>query len=156
MHWQLFLIFLVASAGAASTGMLFPPGAWYEGLRKPGWTPPRWAFPTVWTFLYLTSAFAASRVAGLPGSGMAMAFWAMQIAFNTLWTPMFFGLGRMKAALIPMGLLWLAVAGMLVTFWPLDWLAGLLVVPYILWVSIAAGLNLSIVRLNPHGAIEAR
>lgn len=154
MHWQLFLIFLVASAGAASTGMLFPPGTWYEGMRKPSWTPPRWAFPTVWTFLYLASSLAASRVAGLPGSGMAMAFWAMQIAFNTLWTPMFFGLRRMKGALIAMALLWVAVVGMLVTFWPLDWFAGLLIAPYVIWVSVAAALNLTVVRLNPGGAPE--
>ncbi|MBI1219832.1 MAG: sensory protein TspO [Rhodobacteraceae bacterium] len=149
MHWGLFLIFVAASGAAASTGALFQPGTWYDGLAKPTWVPRRWMFPVVWTTLYLLSAYAASRVAEQPDNGMAMAFWAMQIAFNTLWTPVFFGLRRLKGALIPMAGLWLAVAGMLVTFWPLDWVAGLMILPYMAWVTVAAMLNLWVARNNP-------
>lgn len=149
MHWELFLIFLSASGAAASTGAMFMPGQWYDGLKKPVWVPKRWMFPVVWTVLYLASSVAASRVAVSPGNAMAMAFWAMQVAFNAIWSPMFFGLRRLKGSLVAMTGLWIAVAGMVVTFWPLDWVAGLLVLPYLVWVTIAGALNLWIARNNP-------
>lgn len=149
MTLPLFLTFLAASAAAASTGFLFKPGPWYVGLRKPTWTPPNWAFPVVWTTLYLFSSYAATRVAVLPGNGQAMAFWAMQIAFNTLWTPVFFGAHRMLTGLVVMAGLLVAVVGMLVTFWALDTVAGLLIVPYLAWLVVAAALNLWVWRFNP-------
>ncbi len=149
--WTLFLIFLAASAAAAATGTLFKPGAWYEGLEKPAWTPRKWMFPVVWTVLYIASAYAAARVAIRPDSGQALAFWSMQIAFNTLWTPVFFGAHRMAAGLIVIVILWLAVAAVMVNFLTLDLLAGLLIVPYLIWVTVAASLNLWIWRNNRAG-----
>ncbi|UWQ18375.1 tryptophan-rich sensory protein TspO [Jannaschia sp. M317] len=149
MDWILFLVFLGACGAAAATGAMFSPGAWYRGLSKPSWTPPDWVFPVVWTTLYLALAFAGARVAPLEGSAYAMAFWALQIALNTLWTPVFFGLQRMKAGLVVIVLLWLAVAGLLVSLWPLDKIAFLVVAPYLVWVTIAAALNASVLRRNP-------
>lgn len=162
MDLLLFAIFLAACFGAGATGAMFPPGAWYERLAKPSWTPPNWVFPVMWTSIYLLIAFAGARVAGLPGSGYALAFWAMQIAFNTLWTPIFFGLRRLKGALPVIGCLWLAVLGATITHFQLDLWAGLAFVPYLVWVSIAAVLNFTVARLNPHAKplhpaeIEAR
>lgn len=150
---MLFLLFLLACGGAATTGAMFQPGTWYENLRKPDWTPPNWAFPTVWTILYFCIAIAGARAAPLDGSGYAMAFFAVQIAFNTLWTPIFFGLHKMKAGLAIIGVLWLAVLATLVAFWRLDLLAGLLFVPYLIWVSTAFALNFSVWRLNRDRAI---
>jgi translocator protein len=149
MDWGLFLTFLAACGAAAATGAMFEPGAWYDDLAKPHWTPPGWVFPVTWTLLYLFMSYAAMRVAGLPDSGQALAFWAMQIAFNTLWTPIFFGLRRMRTALIVIGLLWLSVAATCAAFWQIDALAGALLLPYLLWVSIAFALNLSVLRRNP-------
>lgn len=148
----LFATFLVAAGAAATTGAMFEPGDWYRRLNKPRWTPPGWAFPLVWTILYLSMAFAAMRVAQLPGNGQALAFWAAQIAFNTLWTPIFFGLHRMRAGMVVMTGLWLSVAATLVSFWMLDPLAGLLFVPYLVWVTAAGALNLSVLRRNPEYA----
>jgi tryptophan-rich sensory protein len=152
MDWGLFLTFLAACGAAAATGAMFQPGDWYRGLDKPGWTPPDWAFPVVWTILYLSMAYAAMRVALLPGSGQALAFWAMQIAFNTLWTPVFFGLRRMKAGFVVLCGLWLAVAATMLAFWQLDALAGALMAPYLLWATIAGALNYSVWRRNPEAA----
>lgn len=148
MDWLLFAIFLAACGAAATTGSMFMPGAWYRALSKPSWTPPDWVFPVVWTILYISSAFAAARVAPLEGSAYAMAFWAMQIAFNTLWTPVFFGLHRIRAGFVVMLGLWIAVAGTMVTFWQLDWIAGALFVPYLAWVTIAGALNGSVWMRN--------
>ncbi|MGB3247163.1 MAG: TspO/MBR family protein [Sulfitobacter sp.] len=150
MDYILFAIFLAACFGAGATGAVFRPGEWYESLNKPSWTPPNWVFPVMWTTIYILIAFAAARVAGMPGSAYAMAFWAAQIAFNALWTPIFFGLRRLKGALIVMVFLWLSVLGCFVTHWQLDIWAGLAMLPYLAWVSVAGLLNLSVARLNPH------
>ena len=114
--------------------------------------PPNWAFPVSWTTIYLLMSFAASRVAMMPGGGYAMVFWAIQIAFNMLWTPVFFGLRRMKAALPIIGVLWLAVLGCTITHWQLDAWAGLAFLPYLAWVTVAGALNREMVRLNPDAA----
>ena len=149
MDVLLFLLILTACVGAGATGAMFPPGRWYEKLNKPAWVPPNWVFPVAWTTIYLLMSFAASRVAMMPGAGYTMAFWAVQIAFNTLWTPVFFGLRRMKTALPIIGVLWLAVLGCTITHWQLDLWAGLAFLPYLAWVSVAAALNREMVRLNP-------
>ncbi|WP_025311382.1 tryptophan-rich sensory protein TspO [Roseicyclus elongatus] len=150
MDWSVFILFLAACCAAAATGSMFPPGRWYRDLSKPDWTPPNWLFPIAWTFLYLASAYAATRVAVLEGNAHAMGFWAMQIALNTLWTPVFFGLRRLKAGAVVIAMLWAAVVGTMVSFFMLDPIAGLLLAPYAVWVSYAAALNLSIVFRNPN------
>ena len=148
MDWTLFLIFMLACAGAATTGAMFQPGSWYDELKKPGFTPPNWVFPVTWTVLYICIAVAGARAAPLDTTGHAMAIFAVQIAFNTLWTPIFFGLHNTKAGLVIIGVLWLSVVATCWQFWTLDWLAGLLFVPYIVWVSIAFALNFEVWRLN--------
>ncbi|THD85583.1 tryptophan-rich sensory protein [Aliigemmobacter aestuarii] len=156
MDFTLFLIFLLACGPAAATGAMFSPGEWYRGLSKPRWTPRDWMFPVAWTTLYLCMSVAAARVAGLAGQdarvGMALAFWALQIGLNTLWTPVFFGLHRIRAGMIVLSLLWLAVAATTVAFWMVDAIAGSLFLPYLAWVSVAGALNLSVLRLNPMAA----
>ncbi len=152
MDWALFTIFLAACGAAATTGSMFMPGAWYSALSKPPWTPPNWVFPVVWTILYISSAVAAARIAPLEGSAYGMAFWAMQIAFNTLWTPVFFGLRRIRAGFVVMIGLWVAVAGTMISFWQLDWIAGALFMPYLVWVTIAGALNASVWMRNPKQA----
>ncbi|MEM7710149.1 MAG: TspO/MBR family protein [Pseudomonadota bacterium] len=148
MDWPLFLIFLGACCAAAATGGMFPPDDWYRRLDKPPWTPPDWLFPLAWTALYVAIAVAGARMAPLDGAAYAMAFWALQIALNTLWTPIFFGLRRIGAAMVVIGCLWAAVAGLLATAWPLDGLSFWLLVPYLIWVSYAAALNASILLRN--------
>ncbi len=142
-------MFLGATIAAGSTGALFPTGAWYKGLNKPSWVPPNWMFPVAWTSIYLLISFAAARVAVLDDNAFAMAFWAIQIALNALWTPVFFGLRRLKGSLPIMAGLWLSVLGCTVTHFQLDFWAGVAFVPYMLWVTIAAALSLAMYRLNP-------
>ncbi|CUX81856.1 MAG: heme degradation intermediates transporter TspO [Roseibaca calidilacus] len=152
MDWMLFLTFLAACGAAGATGAMFEPGKWYENLDKPVWTPPGLVFPIVWLSLYVAMSYAAMRVAQVDGSQQALAFWAMQIAFNTLWSPVFFGLRRMRAAMVILSCLWVAVALTLVSFYLLDPLAGYLIAPYLLWVTIAGALNFSVWQRNPQFA----
>ena len=149
MDLVLFGLFLIACGGAAATGGGFPPGPWYQSLTKPNWVPPNWVFPVAWTSIYLLISFAGARVAGLEGSAYAMAFWAIQAAFSTLWTPIFFGLRRMKTAIIVIAVLWFSVLGATIAHWQLDFWAGLAFLPYLAWVTIASALNVAMVRLNP-------
>ncbi|MEM8788113.1 MAG: TspO/MBR family protein [Pseudomonadota bacterium] len=146
MDWVSLIGFATAAMAAASSGAMFPPGAWYDDLPKPPWTPPNWLFPLAWTLLYAAIVYAALRIAPNPAAGPALALWAAQIALNGLWTPVFFGLRRIGGALIVLAGLWLAVAATLVAFWRLDTLAGILFVPYLIWVSYAAALNADILR----------
>ncbi|MDZ7709051.1 MAG: TspO/MBR family protein [Roseovarius sp.] len=148
MIYVVFAIFLAACFAAGSSGGLFPPGEWYKRLKKPWWTPPNWMFPVAWSVLYVCMAAAGARAAMSPDNALAMAFWALQIALNGLWTPVFFGLRRMGLGMMVLSALWLSVAVTLVALWQVDAVAGLLFVPYLVWVSVAAALNLSVLRLN--------
>lgn len=152
MFWLYFAVYLLACMAAGASGAIFPPGDWYKGLTKPSWNPPDWVFPLAWMTLYVCMAAAAARVALLPGSGIALGLWSVQIALNTLWTPVFFGLQKMRVALYVVGCLWVSVAACLVALWQVDTIAGLLFVPYLLWVTIASALNRAMVRLNPQAA----
>jgi len=149
MFFLLLSLFFAACCGAAATGAMFQPGAWYDSLEKPSWTPPDWLFPLAWTTLYICISIAGARVAQLEGNGVAMAFWSVQIAVNTLWTPVFFGLRRLKAALIIIVALWFAVAGAMLAHFAVDTLSGWLFAPYLLWVTVAGALNYSVMVRNP-------
>ncbi|PBP73648.1 sensory protein TspO [Pseudomonas syringae] len=143
-----FFIFLLACCAAGATGIIFKPGAWYESLEKPSFTPPDWAFPVAWTTIYLLLAWAGYRLTLTPGSEIVLALWAAQIALNTLWTPVFFGANRLVAAMVILVLLWIVVAAMIVMALQLDIITGLILFPYLVWLSVAAALNFSILRHN--------
>lgn len=144
-----FFIFLIACGAAASTGIFFKPGEWYNALAKPGFTPPNWLFPVAWSTIYLLLAWAGYRLTLIPGSQELLALWALQIALNTLWTPVFFGAHRIFAGMVILSLLWLVVAVMVVMAFRLDVLTGFILLPYLLWLCVAAALNFSILRNNP-------
>lgn len=152
MFWLLVCIFFAACLGAGATGGLFPPGPWYRGLNKPSWTPPDWVFPVAWFILYGCMSVAGARAALSPDNGLAMAFWALQIAFNGLWTPVFFGLKNIRLGMAVVLALWFSVFAAMLALWSVDWLSGILFAPYLVWVTIAAALNAAVWRLNPEEA----
>lgn len=84
-----------------------------------------------------------------------MAFWALQVALNSLWTPVFFGLKKIKLGMVVLTALWLSVAATMVALWQVDMVSGMLFIPYLIWVSIAGALNASVWRLNPDEAKQA-
>ena len=148
MDWPLFAIFLAACCAAASTGVLFRPGDWYARLDKPVWTPPNRLFPVAWSILYVLLAFAAARVAGREGAALPLALWALQIALNTLWTPVFFGLHRMRAALVVISCLLVASVALAASLRAVDPIACYAVLPYVGWIAYATALNASVLRRN--------
>lgn len=144
--------FVVAMILVASTGAIFKPGVWYQSLAKPNWTPPDWAFPVVWSILYLFIAIAGWLIWTKAGWSLAIAFWILQLLLNGAWSWLFFGLRRMDLAFADVALLWLSVAIFIVIAWPISTTAALLFLPYLVWVSIAAALNLTVWRMNPTAA----
>jgi translocator protein len=150
--WLSLIPFIIACGAAAASGSAFPPGEWYRRLDLPSWTPPNWVFPVVWTTLYVLIAWAGWRVALRAPMGEAalpLGLWACQIGLNVLWTPVFFGLRRPDAAVPVVVLLWISVAAMVGSFMAIDAWAGFAMLPYLVWVTIAAALNIAVWRCNP-------
>ena len=124
---------------------------WYADLDKPTWTPPDWVFGPVWTLLYLMMAIAAWlvwRQDGFAGAKLPLFLFAIQLVLNTLWSVLFFGLQNPAAAAGEIVLLGAAILATMIAFWKRSKWAGLLLLPYLLWVSFAALLNVAIWRLN--------
>lgn len=146
------LAFVLACVVVASSGAIFKPGQWYKRLDKPAWRPPDWLFGPAWAVLYAmiaVSGWLVWRTAGFEGAALGFAFYVAQLVLNGIWSGLFFGLRRPGLALIEMALMWLAILGNIVTFYPVHAGAAYLLVPYLAWVSFAFALNLSIWRRNP-------
>jgi tryptophan-rich sensory protein len=147
LDWSL-VVFVALVVAAASSGVFFKPGEWYRGLRKPGWTPPNWVFGPVWSVLYIMIAVAGWLVWRADPSNPAIWFWGAQLLVNAIWSGLFFGMRRMDLAMYDIALLWIMVAGFIVTASAVSTTAALLFVPYLIWVTIAGALNLAVLRLN--------
>lgn len=118
---------------------------WYQSLAKPGFTPPDAVFAPVWSALYVAMAIAA-WLAWRRGAAL-LPYW-LQLVLNIGWSVLFFGLRRPDLALIDLAALWLAILWMIAVFWRASAPAGLLMLPYLAWVSFAGALNFQVWRLN--------
>ena len=152
-RWGTLLLWLaiVAAVGLAGSWVTLPKiPTWYAALGKPWFTPPNAVFGPIWTTLYVVMAFAAWRVSGSgkPGRARAIALFAVQLAFNAIWSPVFFGLEAPRAGLAVIVALLMSLAVTVVMFLRIDRLAGLLLIPYLCWVAYATALNTAIVFLN--------
>ncbi len=143
---------MVLCLAASVSAVFVSVDGWYAGLVKPTWNPPSWLFGPVWTALYITMAVAAWlvwREGGWNAQRRPLALFVAQWALNAFWTPLFFGLHRPGLAFAEILLLWVVLIATLLAFWRVKRIAGLLLVPYLSWVSFAAFLNFTIWRLNP-------
>jgi len=127
-------------------------GTWYAGLVKPSFNPPSWIFSPVWISLYLLMGIALFLVLrkgfGSSGVRIAVVFFACQLALNALWSFLFFGLRAPFAAFLEIAVLWLFIVLTAVKFFQVSKIAGILLVPYLLWVSFASVLNYFLWSLN--------
>jgi benzodiazapine receptor len=142
---------LIVTFGAAAIGARFLPDAWYEALKKPAWNPPNRVFGPVWTILYFLMALAAWlvwRKYGIAGAIAPLSFFVLQLALNAGWSWLFFGRHEPGAAFIDLALLWVVILITLVLFWSRMAAAGILLLPYLAWVSFAGALNWTVWRLN--------
>jgi benzodiazapine receptor len=142
--------FILAVAAVAAAGSAAAIGAadHYNQLRRPVWGPPSWLFGPVWTVLYAMIAYSGWRAWKRSGFGMALWVYAVQLALNAAWTPVFFGADRYGLAIVIIAGLWLAIAVNIILFRRIDPTAAWLLVPYWMWVSFAAALNIAVWWMN--------
>lgn len=145
----------------AGGGLLTTIGPWYRNLNKPSWQPPDWLFGPAWTLILGLAAWAAVLAwEGTSNDSDRMTIiilYAVNFVCHFLWSPLFFTARRPDWALIEVVFLWASVLALCVMLRPFSVLASWLIVPYLIWVSFAAILNLFIVRLNaPFGGEPAK
>lgn len=125
---------------------------WFDGLEKPFFMPPGWAFGVVWPILYVLLGIALAMILAEPPSDArrkALILFFAQLVLNFAWSPLFFAAHAVRLALLTIFVM-AAIAAMAAgQFWRIRRVAGALMVPYLLWLCFAAALNAGIDRLNP-------
>lgn len=153
--WIALVVSFAVCMGAAFVGGLFTTRAieeWYRGLRKPSWNPPEWAFGPIWIVLYILMAVSAWLVweqGGFQAQAMPLVIFAVQLVLNVAWSGIFFYKRMIFAGLIEVLAFWAAILATIIAFWFASPLAAVILLPYIVWVSIASYLNYTILKLNP-------
>lgn len=153
-RWKLVVSILLCE-GAGILGIPFTLAGmhgWYQALQKPALNPPGWIFGPVWTVLFFLMGIALylvwNRTQLQKQETRAMTWFFVQLALNILWTFFFFFLRAPALAFFEIILLWLAIAVTIYHFWRVSVVAGLLLIPYLAWVSFATYLNFMLWRLN--------
>jgi len=125
---------------------------WYQTITKPSFNPPSWVFGPVWTTLFILMGIALYLVwtKGWKKDEVKIGiyFFSAQMVLNILWSFLFFYLQKPLYSFIEIIILWLAIFGTILTFYKVDKRTLYLLLPYILWVSFAAFLNLTIYLIN--------
>lgn len=153
---QLFglIVWLALAFAAAAVGAFASVNAssFYFQLNQPEWAPPAFVFGPVWTVLYAMmgiSAWLVWRSGGFKEHGVALTLFLVQLVVNGTWSWLFFGFRLGALAFVDILLLWFLIAGVLYLFWRASLVAGVLLIPYLFWVTFAAYLNFTIWQLNP-------
>ncbi len=124
---------------------------WYQTLTLPSFAPPSWVFGPVWVTLYLLMGVALFRIweerPHAPISGAVLVF-AVQLVVNVLWSYLFFGLESPLYGLVAIIILWALILLTIREFYRISRPAAYLLIPYIIWVSLAGVLNFAIWTLN--------
>jgi len=148
------IAWLVVSYGASLVGAVasIQAKSFYGELLQPAWAPPSWLFGPVWTVLYGLMAIAAWlvwRSGGFRTHPIALSVFLGQLVVNALWSWLFFVWHLGAWAFADTVLLWILIMATLICFWRVRPLAGVLLLPYLLWVSFASALNYALWQLNP-------
>lgn len=150
-----FILSFLLCQGAALVGSVFTISSiptWYASLNKPSFNPPNWLFGPVWTLLYTLMAVALYLVwkQGLnERTKPAIIIFLIQLGLNVLWSYLFFSLKAPAVAFSEILILWLAILATIIKFYSLNRTAGLILIPYLAWVSFASVLNFFVAKLNP-------
>jgi tryptophan-rich sensory protein len=145
----LLISFSAAAIGGVATSNA---GDFYQQLDRPSWAPPESIFGPVWSALYFLmgiSAWLVWRERGFSQARVALWLFVVQHVFNALWSWLFFAWQRGALSFAEIIVLWLLIFATLVMFWRVRPLAGMMLVPYLLWVTYAAALNYSLWQRNP-------
>lgn len=148
LAWTVVTFAAAAVGGFASSQA----GSFYADLARPSWAPPGWLFGPVWTLLYALMAVAVWLVwrnGGFRSAGSALTLYLLQLAANSMWTWLFFAWRQGGLAFAEILVLWALIAATILAFWRISRIAGVLLLPYLAWVSFAAALTYATWTLNP-------
>jgi benzodiazapine receptor len=147
---SLFACYLIGAVGSIVT--VPSVATWYPGINKPFFNPPNWIFAPVWIILYVMMGISAYLVwkkgFGFKGVKSALLVFLLQLALNSVWSIVFFGLHSIRGGLIVIIVLLISILWTILRFISISKQAAVLLVPYIIWVSFATVLNTAIVLLN--------
>jgi translocator protein len=136
---------------AVAGGLLTRLSQWYFELRKPRWKPPDWSFGPIWFFVFvfltLAIAYAWDAASGAQRTAM-VATLAVNGVLNIAWSGIFFMMQNPRMAFIELIFFWLSILALVYVLGGISATAGLLLLPYLAWVSAAGLLNFQILRLN--------
>ena len=149
-------LFLILNFGALALGALFmgeDPGSneWYIQLNKAPWTPPGWMFGLAWTVIMITYAFYMDRLIARVHPDFLFnvyAFYGVQWVLNVIWNPVFFAWHLTVLGAIVIFLLILVLVGVNINYSTKNTVSLILLIPYVLWLSIALSMNLFVVIMN--------
>lgn len=151
VQWKKLIGCLIIPLAVGGISALLTRGSMetFGALNKPPLSPPGWLFPVVWTILYILMGIASYLVltSGKPDS-TALTVYGIQLAFNFIWSIIFFNLELYLFAFIWLVLLWLLILATVILFYQISKPAGYLMLPYLLWVTFAGYLNYAIYLLN--------
>lgn len=146
------LLSLLISLGVGGLAAFFTKDAMaqYQQLNQPVGSPPSWVFGVVWTILFVLMGVSAYLVysSNNKNKSEALKIYGIQLVLNFCWTILFFGYQMRLAAFILLILLWIFIVLMIAKFYQINPLAGLLQIPYLIWVTYAGYLNVAIYLLN--------
>jgi benzodiazapine receptor len=154
LRWALVAVPAIVLLGFLS-GKLANSGygnRWFAALAKPDIMPPGWAFPVAWTILYVLMGLALAIVLharGAQGRGLAIALFVVQLLLNLVWSPLFFRAHQVGNALALILCLTVLVAVVAWLFSRIRPFAGILLIPYLVWLAFASFLTYEIRQLNP-------
>jgi tryptophan-rich sensory protein len=154
--WVRLVIAVLICQSAGFIGSLFTTpsiATWYDKLQKPFFSPPNWVFAPVWLTLYTLMGISLYLVWNKDLKNKAVKtsilVFAVQLVLNVSWSFLFFGLQNPFYGLMGIVILWIAILVTIFKFYKVDRRAGIILLPYILWVSIATALNYYVFILNP-------
>lgn len=146
----LVLLLGIVSSRVSDSGYSNP---WFAALVKPAAMPPGWLFPLAWTLLYVLLGLALALILharGARGRALAVGLFVLQLLLNYAWSPLFFALHEVRAALIVIVAMLVTAAAATMLFARIRKAAALLMLPYLAWLLFALWLNFQIMALNPH------
>ena len=147
--FSLLLVFAAAAAGGLASASA---GSFFMELDRPLWAPPAWLFGPAWTVLYLLMGLASWLVwrrGGFSDARLALTLYGVQLVLNGLWTWLFFVMRSGSLAFVEIIVLWILILATIIAFWRKNKLAGLMLVPYLIWVAYASALTFSLWQRNP-------
>ncbi|KYO44016.1 translocator protein 2 [Alligator mississippiensis] len=127
---------------------------WYENLKKPSWCPSNQMFPIAWTLLYTGMGYGSfliwTDVGGFNSKAIIpLGLFGAQLALNWAWPPLFFGIHNLRLALLDILCLDGLVVATMYSWYPINKLATMLMVPYLAWLAMATCLTYVIWMDNP-------